>query len=252
MDARSERVARRFDPWLLAAAVLVIPVMVIEQSEIADPWPAIAGVANWLIWLAFFAETVTMLAIVPNRGEWIRRHPIEVAIVLLTPPFFPASLQGLRAVRLLRLLRILRIMTAARRLFTLEGLQWAAVAGLLVILGGGAAFVAVEDQALSTWDGVWWALTTATTVGYGDVFPQTDAGRVIAMGVMSTGIGIVALFTAAIAGRFLRTDITAAVSEVEADDDAILAEVAAIQHRLTHLEELLRSRTGQPGEPGAT
>ena len=113
--------------------------------------------------------------------------------------------------------------------------------GLLVVLGGGAAFTAVESHR-STWDGVWWAFTTATTVGYGDIYPNTDAGRVIAMLVMSTGIGLIALFTGAIAERFIRTDVVRVVAEVEADEAAILQEVTEIQTRLARLASLLQRR----------
>jgi voltage-gated potassium channel len=247
MDARSERVARRFEPWLLVAALLVIPVIVVEQSELANPWSTIAAVLNWVIWLAFLAEAVTMLSVVPSRRQWLREHPLEVAIVVLTPPFLPALLQGFRVARLLRLLRLLRVArvaTSSKRIFTLTGLRWAGLVGVLVILGGGAAFTAVEnDQSLSAWDGLWWAFTTATTVGYGDLYPRTDAGRVIAMLVMATGIGFIALFTGAIAERFVRPDVDRATAELEADEAAILAEVTEIQARLARLETLLQRRS---------
>jgi len=246
VDARSERVARRFEPWLLIAALLVIPIIVVEQSELADPWSTIAAVLNWLIWLAFLAEAVVMLSVVPSRSRWLREHPLEVAIVILTPPFLPALLQGLRVARLLRLLRLLRvarIATSSKRLFTLNGLRWAGLVGVLVILGGGTAFTAVEnDQSLSAWDGLWWAVSTATTVGYGDIYPKTDGGRLIAMLVMATGIGIIALFTGALAERFIRTDVERATAEVEADEAAILEEVTEIQARLARLETLLQRR----------
>ena len=62
-------------------------------------------------------------------------------------------------VRLLRLLPLLRAGLLARRLLTTEGVRDVAVLALLTVLGGGAAFSAVEtDQDLTTWDGVWWAL----------------------------------------------------------------------------------------------
>jgi voltage-gated potassium channel len=80
------------------------------------------------------------------------------------------------------------------------------VLAAVTVLGGGAAFAAVEKaQHLSAWDGVWWAVTTVTTVGYGDISPQTDAGRIIAIAVMLVGIGFIAILTASAAERFLRS-----------------------------------------------
>jgi voltage-gated potassium channel len=117
----------------------------------------------------------------------------------------PASLQAARVFRLLRLLPLLRVGAIARRLLSAEGVRDAAVLALLTVLGGGTAFAAVEkDQDLTAWDGVWWASTTVTTVGYGDVSPQTDVGRVLAMMVMVVGIGFVALLAAAATERFVR------------------------------------------------
>jgi voltage-gated potassium channel len=102
------------------------------------------------------------------------------------------------------------------------------------VLGGGAAFAAVEkDQDMSAWDGAWWAVTTVTTVGYGDFSPKTDGGRVIATFVMVIGIGFVALLTAAAAERFIRR------SEDPRAVDARLEEVSA---RLGAIERRLRDQ----------
>lgn len=226
MDERSERVARRFELPMMVAALLMIPVIAIEQSDAPEELRAISEVLNWGIWLAFVAELVVMLRVVPNKRRWLREHPLEVAIVLVTPPFLPASLEAARIFRLLRLIVLLRAAFIARRLFSLEGVRDAAVLALLTVLGGGAAFAAVEpNQHLSAWDGVWWAATTVTTVGYGDVSPETDAGRIIAITVMVVGIGFVALLTAAAAERFMRRNAGPAVEhrldEISARLDAI-------------------------------
>jgi voltage-gated potassium channel len=90
-------------------------------------------------------------------------------------------------------------------MLSLEGIRYAALIAFLVVLGGGAAFASLEkDQGITAWDGVWWAVTTVTTVGYGDVSPTTDEGRAIAIMIMFIGIGFVALLTAFVAERFIR------------------------------------------------
>jgi voltage-gated potassium channel len=199
------QVEARLEAPLLCFALLTIPVILIEQSSLGEPWDTIGHVLNWLIWLAFVAEIVIMLRVVDERGAWLRSHPLDIAIVVLTPPFLPATLQAARVFRLFRLLRLLKAGVLARRLLTTEGVKDAAVLALLTILGGGAAFAAIEkDQGLSAWEGVWWAATTVTTVGYGDITPQTTTGRMIAILIMLVGIGFVAILTAAAAERFMR------------------------------------------------
>ena len=207
MNARAETLQRRLERPLLLAALLTIPAIAIEESSAGDPWDTIATILNWTIWTAFVAEAILMLRVVDDRWGWVRDHPLEVAIVLLTPPFLPASMQAARAFRLLRLLRLLRAALLVRRLLSTEGVRDAAVLAAMTVLGGGAAYAAVEEsQNLSTWDGVWWAIVTVTTVGYGDTFPETDAGRIIAIAVMSVGIGFIAILTGAAAERFLRAE----------------------------------------------
>jgi hypothetical protein len=55
-----------------------------------------------------------MLRVVPDRGRWLREHPLDLAIVIFTPPFLPPALQAARVFRLLRLLRLVRAGTLAR------------------------------------------------------------------------------------------------------------------------------------------
>lgn len=226
---------------MLVAALLTIPAIAIEQSDAAPPWDAVATALNWVTWLAFVVEIVVMLSVTPDRGRWLRTHPLDVAIVLLTPPFLPASLQAARAFRLLRLLRLVRAATLARRFLSTEGIKDAAVLAMITVLGGGAAFSAVEKgpngETLSVWDGVWWAVTTVTTVGYGDFSPKTSTGRIIALAVMVVGIGFVAVLTGAAAERLTRA------RREEAD------ELAGIREQLDEIVRRLDAMPSQAPQP---
>ena len=79
MDERSERIAARLEPPLLFAALLTIPALVIEGSSAGADAQTVAAVLNWIIWLAFTAEAIVMLAVVPDRPGWIRGHLLELA-----------------------------------------------------------------------------------------------------------------------------------------------------------------------------
>jgi len=130
--------------------------------------------------------------------------------------------------------RIERILTS-RHIF----LSLIATTALLVILAGVLISIFDRDDFPSVWLGMWWAIGTVTTVGYGDVVPVQPAGRIVAAFVMVVGIAFLSLITATVA--------SALVSETEAreagDDDDLAAVLERIDQRLERLEqELLPDR----------
>jgi voltage-gated potassium channel len=212
--------------------------LVRAESGSAAWWAGV--ILNTVIWLVF-------LAVAPHRWRWIREHPLDPLIVLLTPPIMPASLQAARLLRLLRLLRLARLVVAVRRLSSGEALRFAALVAVFTALGGGAAFASAEGNRVSTWDGIWWAVSTMTTLGYGDIYPRTHEGRFIAIVVMIVGIGFVAVLTAAIAQRFVATQIGLQVEEaeevLEATEEQVLQEIRDITTRLVVLEASVQRLT---------
>ena len=234
-----------FEKPLLVAAVLVLPTVIIDNSSLGDPWKTISYWLNWVIWGAFALELVVMLAVVPSKRQWIRENPLNVLIVALTPPVLPASLQSARALRALRLLRLLRMAPLFRKIFSLEGVQTAAFLALMTVLAGGAAFAGFEKH-VTTWDGVFWAVTTMTTVGYGDIVPHTNAGRVIAIAVMVVGAAFFTLLIGAVSQRFIEPEVERAEGEIETEvavaEHELIAELRAIRESVaslhTRLDEL--------------
>ena len=115
----------------MIAAVLTLPSVALMETNATGVERTIGQVLNWGIWLAFLGEMIVMLYLVPDRRKYLRHHPLELAILIFTPPVLPASLQGIRALRLLRLLRLARLAQFGRRVFSNEGLAYAALMTLL-------------------------------------------------------------------------------------------------------------------------
>ncbi len=78
MDERSTRIAQRFELPILVAALLVIAVIVIEESNVSDIWKTVGAILNWAIWITFALEVVVMLSVVPSRRKWLRDNPLDV------------------------------------------------------------------------------------------------------------------------------------------------------------------------------
>lgn len=228
MDERSKRIQARFEWPVVIAALLTIPILFIQESDLGQPWEGIGIALNWATWSVFAAEVVVMLWVVPRKRTWLSAHLLDVAITILTPPFAPAAWQAGRAFRLFRLLRLLRVFSL-RRMLSLEGIKFAALIAAGTVVIGGAVVSSLEHW--TVWDGVWWAATTVTTVGYGDFQVKTDGGRIIAMCIMLVGIGFVALLTAFIADRFVQEQ-----RKVGDKEDLILGELREIRQRLESLE----------------
>jgi voltage-gated potassium channel len=94
----------------------------------------------------------------------------------------------------------------------------------------------VENRSLG--NGIYWAVTTMTTVGYGDITPKTPEGKIMAITVMLIGIGFATLVIGAIAERFINRP----VHEVELTEADLLEQVRDISARLQRLERALEQR----------
>jgi voltage-gated potassium channel len=240
MDERSARWQRRFNNPVIVAAIATVPLLILEQHHHTEPLQTILMVCDWIVWTIFAVELAVMLAVAPSRWRYMRAHPLQVGIVVLTVPFWSAALQSLRVLRVLQLIRLARIGPVLQRMFSLDGVRYAAVLSGVVLLGGAEAYAAAEKASLGT--GIYWALQTMTTVGYGDVPPTTPAGRVIACILMVFGIGFFALVTGAVAQRFLATEIEEVGEEIEATEEELLEQIGALGRQLQALEATVRRR----------
>ena len=223
---------------MIAATLLVIPDLIMEEQPLRGSWHRAAQYGDWLIWLVFLTEFAAIMMFAVDRRSWLRNYPLAVAMLVLTPPFAPAAIQGLRAFRLLRLLRVARGFQLLSNLLTLEGLKYVAALVVFLVLGGGTIFADVESHAgihISTWTGIWWAIGTVSTEGT-NIEATTDAGRAIAIVLMLTGMGAFGILTAAISQRFIASRAIPRMESLGQGENAIMARLDEIVKRLDGLE----------------
>ncbi len=168
---------------------------------ILDPGldPAARRVCAWLAWgtwALFAVDYGVRLTLAENRWRFVRSTPLDLAAVLLPV---------LRPLRLRWLVALLSVFNrqAGASLRGRVGTYLAGASSLLVFVAALAVLDAEradpEANIVSFADALWWAMTTITTVGYGDRYPTTDVGRTVAVGLMIAGIAVLGTVTATIA-----------------------------------------------------
>lgn len=249
-----ERIERFTEVPLLVLAVLYIPVFIVEYlPEVHPEVRRDADVLQWAIVAAFAAVLVLKVAVAERRLEYLRSRWLEVLIVAL--PF-------LRPLRLLLVLPFLmRAIVGLRRVLGPYRGIYVLVSGLLTILTGAGLVLLFERRVESSpidtfWDALWWAITTITTVGYGDTYPTTPSGRIVAALVMLVGIALFGVLTAGVAAYFVER--SEEEEEKERDDkiDLILERLDEQEKRdkkvdllLEKVQELERRTEGQGAGP---
>jgi voltage-gated potassium channel len=123
-------------------------------------------------------------------------------------------------------------------------------ATLVIVVAGGVAIRILDHHEYSSiWLGMWWALQTVTTVGYGDVTPKSVPGRFVGAIMMLQGIAFLAIITAAITSRFVARAEAERDAEEQAQDDLVeerlVARLLELSQRLDRVEQLLLKLTEQ-------
>jgi len=246
-----ERWERRTNTPLLVLALVFLVVLLLPMLANLTPAQATAvSIANVLIWAAFALDYIARLYLAVERMRFVRTHVLDLLIVLLP------MLRPLRALRLLRLGSVLGAAhRRAQRSLHVRVTTYVVAAVVVVLAVTGTAVVDAErgakDPNIRTLsDGLWWAATTVTTVGYGDRYPTTTAGRLIAVGLMVVGIALLGVVTATIAAWFV--DRLRGVEEAEEKTEATLAEVLAELREVRAELAAIRRQSAEPSAEGRT
>lgn len=214
------------DVPLLMLAIGSLPLLMLELRR-ADLTPAdrmFVDVINILVLAVFALDYAVELILASDRRAFVRHEWSSLLIVVTQALAIVPALAGLGGLRALRGARALRGLIAIVRLFAVGGAAAQQGRSILRRHAGGfalglagltwvssaVAFTLAEDvgdgqRVSSFFDALWWATTTITTVGYGDVFPVTAAGRIVGGFTMVVGISTFAIVTAKVAEFLVRS-----------------------------------------------
>ncbi|MEJ1179569.1 MULTISPECIES: potassium channel family protein [unclassified Pseudarthrobacter] len=202
----------------------------------------------WTTWGLFGIDYLVNLTLARNRSHWFFRN-IHELIILVLPV--------LRPLRLLRLVTLLKVLhrTAGR---SLRGpvLTYVLSAAVLVTYVGAVAILDAERGAEGSninnfGDALWWAAVSITTVGYGDHFPVTLVGRLVAVGLLLGGIALLGVITAAVASWLVEAVSVKVADETEATEASLRREVANLSQQVQRLTDLLDAGMVKHGDhPG--
>ena len=170
-------------------------------AEISSSTQNRLEIVQWTTWAIFALDLGIGIWKASDKKKYLKTHPLEILSVAL--PF-------LRPLRLLRVisfgaLAIQKIAVGKQMAITFKVFLFSILIAYIAAVQITITERGVESSNIKSFgDGLWWAVTTVTTVGYGDRFPTTSVGRVLAVGLMLVGISLMGVITASVAAWFVK------------------------------------------------
>jgi voltage-gated potassium channel len=225
----------------LAAVFLVAYSLDVLGTGLGPTWHSACRATDYVVWVLFVVDYVGRVALADERVRYVLHKWADLAVI---------ALPILRPLRLLRLVMLLRVLNR-RATDSLRGKVILYMSGATVLLIYCAALAVLDAERnhagtnIHTFgDALWWAAVTISTVGYGDHFPVTGEGHLVAVGLMAGGIALIGAVSAAFA--------TYLIDRVRADEaDSELAtrrDLHALHTQLDRIERHL-ARLDTAGQP---
>lgn len=237
----NEELRQRLNPWdwlvLVVAVVSLLLVLLETFLRIpANVLPLLRDIDR-LSCLIFLADIVVRW----RREEWAASFWRWGWLDLLASIPFDPAFRSLQAIRIYRFVRLFRVLKKLNTLTTGTSLNEKLLAlpgiALVMVFFSTMLMVEVERGApnatiKSGGDALWWALTTVTTVGYGDMYPVTTEGRIIAALLMLIGIALFGAMSAIVTSKLILPKETRDHEELRHEIRSLHAEIKELRRHL--------------------
>lgn len=195
------------------------------------------------ILLIFTIDYFVRLLLAKDKKQFFKANIFDLLSIIPVNNLFYLlrTVRILRFVRFLKLLRILRLLGLTgkfRRFIRDNGLIYYLYISLITLLLGSSLYCISEK--VSFINALWWSITTATTVGYGDISPHTGIGKFAAVLLMLLGIGFIGMLTSSITNFFAKSK--------DDDTETLLKELKAQNGRLEHKIDLIEKNIASQKE----
>lgn len=204
------------DLILSGLAILSAGLLVFElTAELMPQQTRLLYTVDFAVALLFLLDFVYELSSAKNKQKYFRQNWY---LLIASIPITGGVYQALRSVQLVRLLRVVRLYARVKALsektetISTHSSRYIFVTlfAVIVIFVGAVSFYQFENPVNSNvqtlFDAVWWATVTSTSVGYGDITPLTNQGRLVAMGLMFFGLGMLGTIVGIVSNYFLTVD----------------------------------------------
>ena len=234
-----------FQIVMLVLSVYVLVALFIQSMfDLTDQMDDLLNQIDFVICLVFQADFFHRLYKAPSKRQFLRWGWIDFvsSIPMLTSSRVGRMFSVVKLFRLLRAFRSVKLLLRyLMRNRTQNTFVTVAAISCMVAMFGSMAILNLEkdspDRNIKTpSDALWWSVVTLTTVGYGDRYPVTDGGRIVAAILMTAGVGLFGTFTGFVASMFVEPDIKREENEVHAlakQIKALRSEIQSIDEKIT-------------------
>ncbi|MGD0378938.1 MAG: potassium channel family protein [Acidimicrobiales bacterium] len=236
--------ATKYPMSLLGIAWLIIAITILTTDANGSASTVLVGIL-FALWAVAFVEYLVRLVVTPDRRGYLKRRWVEPATVVV-PPLQGWHFVGIERMGLLLHEGELRVETILKH----HSLFRVLIAAAVTLFLGAWLVLLFEEKARGSNihnypDALWWGIVTVTTVGYGDRFPVSEGGRVVAVVLMLLGIGLIGVLTATVASVFIKEHTDANKEEFKKGHADLGQQLAVISDRLADVERRLGATSSE-------